>query len=188
MQIGCKRFGCQKAVEVCYWSCKYRRTCKDWKGALEDRPGSAAIQTRLEEASAKSGRPFDLATLVLPLRAPRKPAPEPANFQPRPKATQETLKKMNRRENQETPEAPAAPSNKENGSAKPAAARPKKRGRQPAPASDGSVYLLLEKTGKYRQISESDLLVEAGRMLKDPSVRLVKGQLLVPQITLRPAK
>ena len=95
---------------------------------------------------------------------------------------------MNRRENQETPEAPAAPSNKENGSAQPAAARPKKRGRQPAPASDGSVYLLLEKTGKYRQISESDLLVEAGRMLKEPSVRLVKGQLLVPQITLRPGE
>jgi hypothetical protein len=173
MQIGCKRFGCQKAVEVCYWSCKYRRACKDWKGALEDRPGSAAIQTRLEEASAKSGRPFDLATLVLPSR---------------PKGRRETLKKMNRRENQETPEAPAAPTNKENGSAKPAAARSKKRVRQPAPASDGSVYLLLEKTGKYRQISESDLLVEAGRMLKDPSVRLVKGQLLVPQITLRPAK
>src|SRR5438309_9130096 len=71
MQIACKRFGCQKAVEVCYWACKFRRNCKDWQGALEGEPGSEAIRERLESAAAKSGRIFDAATLVKPARAKR---------------------------------------------------------------------------------------------------------------------
>jgi hypothetical protein len=138
---------------------------------------------RLEEAAAKTGRPFDLNTLVLPLRSRR----QPALPQPQTAIMEKTFKKMNKRENQEAPEATTSQGNHQPASTKSVAPR-KKRGRQPAPPGDGTVYLLLEKTGKYKEISESDLLVEAGRMLKDPSIRLIKGQLLIPQITLRPAK
>ncbi|MFN7927074.1 MAG: hypothetical protein U0Y68_03865 [Blastocatellia bacterium] len=55
MQIACKRFGCQKAVEVCYWTCKHRKKCKDWTGALEGAPGLVAITERLEGAAARVG-------------------------------------------------------------------------------------------------------------------------------------
>src|ERR1041385_230624 len=71
MQIACKRFGCQKAVEVCYWACKFRRNCKDWQGALEGEPGSEAIRERLESAAAKTGRVFDAATMIKPTRTKR---------------------------------------------------------------------------------------------------------------------
>jgi hypothetical protein len=65
--------------------------------------------------------------------------------------------------------------------------QPRKRAQRPKPATNGEVYLLLEKNGKYKELRERDLLGEAARMLKDPSLRLIKGQLLVPQISLRPA-
>ena len=71
MQIACKRFGCQKAVEVCYWTCKYRRNCKDWNSALEGAPGLIAITERLEGAAAKSGRIFAANTLLKPTRLKR---------------------------------------------------------------------------------------------------------------------
>ncbi|HEY8461917.1 MAG TPA: hypothetical protein VIM99_16120 [Blastocatellia bacterium] len=64
MQITCKRYDCQKAVEVCYWSCKYRKTCKDWEGALVETPGAEAICARLEASAKKSGRAFDPKLLV----------------------------------------------------------------------------------------------------------------------------
>ncbi len=65
MQIGCKRFDCMKAVEVCYWSCKFRKNCKDWEGALAGLPGADAIRERLEAAAKKSGRAFTPADLVV---------------------------------------------------------------------------------------------------------------------------
>src|SRR5262245_59426243 len=65
MEIACKRFSCQKAVEVCYWSCKYRRDCKDWHGALEGMPGTDAISGQLTASAKKSGRIFDPQTMVL---------------------------------------------------------------------------------------------------------------------------
>ncbi len=65
MQIECQRYSCQKGVEVCYWVCKFRSKCKDWEGALKDRPGIDAIRERLESASKKSGRAFDPASLVV---------------------------------------------------------------------------------------------------------------------------
>ena len=68
MQIACQRFSCQKAVEVCYWSCKFRRNCKDWQKALAGDPGLVSIQSRLEAAAAKSGRAFDPQTLASPAR------------------------------------------------------------------------------------------------------------------------
>ncbi len=65
MQIGCQRFSCMKAVEVCYWSCKFRKNCKDWHDALVDGPGMDAISNTLLAASKKSGRVFDPQTIVL---------------------------------------------------------------------------------------------------------------------------
>ena len=49
MQIGCNRFSCQKAVEVCYWTCKFRCDCKDWHNALAAEPGIEAISERLND-------------------------------------------------------------------------------------------------------------------------------------------
>ena len=68
MQIDCKRYSCQKAVEVCYWSCKFRKNCKDWEGALIGTPGVSAIRERIEAAAKKSGRVFDPKLLVVPAR------------------------------------------------------------------------------------------------------------------------
>jgi hypothetical protein len=204
MQIACQRYGCQKAVEVCYWSCKYRRNCQDWKGALEGEPGSEAIRERLEEAAARYGRVFDLATLVKPARAnrpastppPAPPATTPASGQ-RPSArapnrrqsgvirTTTPRKVTQKMAKKSTEEAPAAAQPEAQTS--PQTSRPQKRARRAKPSSNGVVYLLLEKNGRYRELREADLIGEAAKMLKEPSLRLVKGQLLVPQISLRPA-
>jgi hypothetical protein len=68
MQIACKRYDCQKAVEVCYWSCKFRKNCKDWEGALIETPGADAVRARLEAAAKKSGRAFDPKLLAVRAR------------------------------------------------------------------------------------------------------------------------
>jgi hypothetical protein len=54
-----------KAVEACYWSCKFRKACKDWDKAVRESPGPDAVRARLEEAAKKSGRVFEPQTLVL---------------------------------------------------------------------------------------------------------------------------
>jgi hypothetical protein len=54
-----------KAVEACYWSCKFRKACKDWHNAVQEGPGYDAVRARLEEAAKKSGRVFEPQTLVL---------------------------------------------------------------------------------------------------------------------------
>jgi hypothetical protein len=64
-----------KAVEVCYWSCKFRKNCKDWEGALAEVPGVEAIRERLEAAAKKSGRVFNPADLVVLKKAKRSAAP-----------------------------------------------------------------------------------------------------------------
>src|SRR5262245_18593475 len=73
MQIACKRYDRQKAVEVCYWSCKFSKTCKDWVSALVETPGVNAIRERLESAAKKSGRAFDPKLLVVPARKKKRP-------------------------------------------------------------------------------------------------------------------
>lgn len=65
MQIQCERYSCQKAVEACYWVCKFRAACKDWQNALKERPGLDAISSRLEAAAAKTGRQFEPKSLVV---------------------------------------------------------------------------------------------------------------------------
>jgi hypothetical protein len=72
---------------------------------------------------------------------------------------------------------------------KPKAAKPKPAGKpvsKPAP-NNGPVYLLLFANGKYKELRESELNTEAAGVLKDPTLRLVKGQHLVPQISFKVA-
>jgi hypothetical protein len=72
---------------------------------------------------------------------------------------------------------------------KPKVAKPKpaaKPAAKPAP-NNGPVYLLLFANGKYKELRESELNTEAAGVLKDQSLRLVKGQLLVPQISFKVA-
>jgi hypothetical protein len=65
MQIECARYGCQKSVEVCYWVCKFRAKCKDWRDALTGKPGIDAIRERLEGAAKRTGRVYDPQSLVV---------------------------------------------------------------------------------------------------------------------------
>ena len=68
---------------------------------------------------------------------------------------------------------------------KPKAVKPKPMSK---PASNnGPIYLLLFSNGKYKELRESELNSEAAGVLKDQSMRLVKGQFLVPQISFKVA-
>ena len=72
---------------------------------------------------------------------------------------------------------------------KPKAAKPKpvnKPVTKPA-NNNGPVYLLLFANGKYKELRESELNTEAAGVLKDQTLRLVKGQCLVPQISFKVA-
>jgi len=78
--------------------------------------------------------------------------------------------------------------------AKPKAVKP--RAVKPKPVSkpvskpannNGPVYLLLFANGKYKELRESELNTEAAGVLKDQTLRLVKGQCLVPQISFKVA-
>jgi hypothetical protein len=57
---------------------------------------------------------------------------------------------------------------------------------KPAP-SNGPIYLLLFANGKYKELRESELNTEAAGVLKDQTLRLIKGQCLVPQISFKVA-
>ena len=73
--------------------------------------------------------------------------------------------------------------------AKPKAAKPKpvsKPVSKPA-NNNGPIYLLLFANGKYKELRESELNTEAAGVLKDQTLRLVKGQCLVPQISFKVA-
>lgn len=214
MQIACKRFGCQKAVEVCYWTCKHRKNCKDWAGALNGVPGLVAITERLEGAAAKSGRIFQANTLLKPtrlkraaaasaLRAPTaKPEPKPLAVALKPpteakpqKAKPKPQRRVSNPVNSERKlmtkspaeeEKTTAQQNEDNTTAKAADRKAAAKPVRPKAPTDGTVYLLLSKNGKYRELREADLLKEAANIIKDSSLRLVKGQYLVPQITFKP--
>ncbi|MBK6798757.1 MAG: hypothetical protein IPG76_18730 [Acidobacteria bacterium] len=75
MQIDCVRYDCQKVVDVCYWSCKFRKNCKDWQNALKEQPANDAIRERLEDSAKKFSRKFDPDDLVnIAGSKPRTPA------------------------------------------------------------------------------------------------------------------
>jgi hypothetical protein len=224
MEIACKKFSCQKAVEVCYWACKHRRDCKDWHGALDGTPGTDAITGQLSAAAKKSGRIFDPQTMVLTSASKKKgkanraavvsKSPS-ANLEPRnvstprgkavskergatiPHITTNNIKSGEVRakmaeDNLDTPmtaettgaaESAAASTRSATAKAKQKpAAKPK-----PASPSTGPVYLLLYANGKYKELREAELNSEAAGVLKDPSLRLIKGQALIPQISFKAA-
>jgi hypothetical protein len=220
MQIACKRFGCQKAVEVCYWTCKHRKNCKDWAGALDGQPGLIAITERLEMAAAKTGRVFDAKTLVKPGRLKRATAAPPllvpvakAEAETAPlamahavtKAAPQPVKKpvtngthhkqrpvklavkraKPERKIMAKPEDEKIETTTETTAPKTNGIKPAAKSAKPKPPPNGTVYLLLGKNGKYRELREADLLKEAAHIIKDPSLRLVKGTYLVPQITFK---
>jgi hypothetical protein len=73
--------------------------------------------------------------------------------------------------------------------AKPKLAKPKpvsKPVSKPA-NNNGPIYLLLFANGKYKELRETELNTEAAGVLKDQTLRLVKGQCLVPQISFKVA-
>lgn len=237
MQIACKRFSCQKAVEVCYWACKYRRDCKDWHSALAAAPGTDAIAGQLAAAAKKSGRMFDPQTMTLASRTKKSRAalvskPPSAHLEaqlqsggistargetdsgnsigqgesPSHKRTTKTkpgkVKRTMTEENLDSSLAEASPESSleisDAGEAtaetktKPAAAKakPKPVVAKPKPVAqnNGPVYLLLYANGKYKELRESELNTEAASVLKDPSLRLIKGQALIPQISFKTAE
>ncbi|MEP7343247.1 MAG: hypothetical protein ABI977_36310 [Acidobacteriota bacterium] len=225
MQIACKRFSCQKAVEVCYWSCKYRRDCKDWHGALDAVPGTDAVTVQLSSAAKKSGRVFDPQTMILnaaskkrgkksqaaivskspsahlqsrDVSTPRGKAASKDRSAPIPHTTTNKIKSGEVRvkmteDNLDTPMAAETTSNADSASGastKSAAAKAKPKPIvKPKPVSlpNGPVYLLLFANGKYKELRESELNSEAASVLKDPSLRLIKGQTLIPQISFKAA-
>src|SRR5215475_4576631 len=73
--------------------------------------------------------------------------------------------------------------------AKPKAAKPKPVSKPVSkPANNGGpIYILLFANGKYKELRESELNTEAAGVLKDQTLRLVKGQYLVPQISFKVA-
>ena len=79
---------------------------------------------------------------------------------------------------------------------KKAAAKAKSKAAKPKPIikpvskpanNNGPIYLLLFANGKYKELRESELNTEAAGVLKDQTLRLVKGQCLVPQISFKVA-
>ena len=84
---------------------------------------------------------------------------------------------------QDTPAS--APDKSAASKSKPKAVKPKPVGK-PA-SSNGPIYLLLFSNGKYKELRESELNTEAAGVLKDQTLRLVKGQFLVPQISFKVA-
>jgi hypothetical protein len=85
-----------------------------------------------------------------------------------------------------TPEIPAPAFEKK------AAAKAKVKVAKPKPVSkpannNGPLYLLLFANGKYKELRESELNSEAADVLKDQTLRLIKGQCLVPQISFKVA-
>ncbi|HEX8999717.1 MAG TPA: hypothetical protein VGB07_07440 [Blastocatellia bacterium] len=101
-------------------------------------------------------------------------------------------------ENLDSPLAEALPESSDAGESaaetkvKPAAAKakPKPVVAKPKPVAqnNGPVYLLLYANGKYKELRESELNTEAASVLKDPSLRLIKGQALIPQISFKTAE
>jgi hypothetical protein len=75
-----------------------------------------------------------------------------------------------------TAEKSASPKSK----SKPAKAKPA--------ATAGPLYLLLQENGRYKELRESELPTEAAVIFKDPTLRLVKAQHLIPELSFKLAE
>jgi hypothetical protein len=52
-------------------------------------------------------------------------------------------------------------------------------------AQAGPIYLLLQENGKYKELRESELQTEAAGIFRDPSLRLVKAQFMIPELSFK---
>jgi len=86
---------------------------------------------------------------------------------------------------QEQEKPASAPEKTAASKAKLKAAKPKPVGKPST--NNGPIYLLLFSNGKYKELRESELNTEAAGVLKDQTLRLVKGQFLVPEISFKVA-
>src|SRR5262249_13875536 len=70
---------------------------------------------------------------------------------------------------------------------KPSAPKSKSKPAKPKPlaANTGPIYLLLQENGKYKELRESELQTEAASVFKDPTLRLVKAQFLIPELSFK---
>jgi hypothetical protein len=84
---------------------------------------------------------------------------------------------------EESFEAPAQEQAPPSPTTKNAANKSKLKPVKPKPVTNGPIYLLLSANGKYKELNEAELQTEAASVLKDPTLRLVKGHYLVPQIS-----
>lgn len=201
LQIDCSRYKCYKAVEVCYWSCKFRPKCKDWQKALDETPGIEAVNERLFAASKKSGRSFELLTLTPSAkskqrmrRAPEKPiqinekgALHKSMFDTVDEIVEETMESKNDSSEGNSSENGSANGDKKAKAkaAKPAKPKPAKAKQDNTVNTEGPIFLLLYPNGKYKELSESELQLEAASVVKDATLRLIKGQFLVPMISFK---
>lgn len=72
---------------------------------------------------------------------------------------------------------------------KPATPKTKAKPAKPKPITNtGPIYLLLQENGKYKELRESELQTEAASVFKDPSLRLVKAQFLIPELSFKLAE
>ncbi|MBI1761904.1 MAG: hypothetical protein HYR56_10760 [Acidobacteria bacterium] len=177
-------------------------------------PGLVAIQSRLEAAAAKTGRVFEVQTLIAPARKAQ-PAATRVSVVSRPALTVQSnpgtrsdvamlsraqtavsstteantfeRKKRPAKAQSPAPEKMSEPT-KETITEKGTAAKSKKaapKTPRPKQPGNGTIYLLLSKNGKYKELRESELLNQAAMLLNNPALRLVKGQLLVPTISFQ---
>ena len=72
---------------------------------------------------------------------------------------------------------------------KASAPKSKSKPAKPKPlANTGPIYLLLQENGKYKELRESELQTEAASVFKDPTLRLVKAQFLIPELSFKLAE
>lgn len=89
----------------------------------------------------------------------------------------------------ETPDLDAPTAEKANApKSKPKPAKTKQTTSAGSPTSAGPLYLLLQENGRYKELRESELPTEAAVIFKDPTLRLVKAQHLIPELSFKLAE
>ncbi len=68
---------------------------------------------------------------------------------------------------------------------KPAKAKPKPAKPKAVSTQAGPIYLLLQENGKYKELREFELQTEAAGIFRDPSLRLVKAQFMIPELSFK---
>lgn len=53
------------------------------------------------------------------------------------------------------------------------------------PATTGKIFLILHASGKYQEVAEKDLSTKVGTVLNEAGIRIVDGELLLPELNFR---